>query len=604
MKNTFWTYFKSLISNMKCRVALSLILIISVGLTEGIGLLLFIPLLQLVGLHTTEGTIGQLARFISSVFTKFGIPITLITVLLVYVSITSISALLSRSQTLVNNYLENKFVLYLRVELHKAISNTSWLFFSKKRSSDFTQILINELDRVGIGTHFFLQVIANSIITLVYLLLALQLSPQMTLITLICGVILLFLFKGQINKVYRSGEQISKETSSFYSASIEHFSGMKTTKSYCAEEKNVNIFSNLSSHRAQMFINLNRLLANVRFWFAVGSVLILSFILYVSFNVLKINTASVLLLLYLFARVMPRFSNIQQDYHQVINMLPAFANVNDLQIKCEAAKEVKIEDKETIEFQKTIELNNISFSYEKEKAVIENLNLIIKRGEFISIVGPSGSGKSTIADLIMGLLTPDKGYIKIDNNPLSAERINSWRSHIGYVTQDTFLFHDTVHANLLWACPNASEKEIKQALKLAACEEFISTLPEGLETILGDRGIRLSGGERQRLALARALLRKPSLLILDEATSSLDSENEKQIQGAIEQLHGEITVLIISHRLSMVCNSDRIYVLDKGKIVETGDWNSLVSNKNGRFYKLFSAKESDLNYFLKPKLIV
>lgn len=594
MNNIFFIYVKNLLSSMKREVLLSLILMITVGFTEGIGLLLLIPLLQLVGLSTVSGNIGQLAQFISSIFSTLRIPITLITILAVYIFITSISALLNKVQTISNSNLENKFTLHLREKLYKAIAQTNWLFFSSNRSSDFTHLLISELARVGAGTHFFLQLIATSIIVFIYLLLALKISAHITLTILTCALVLLFLLKEWNNKVYLTGEQISKEASAFYAASIEHFSAMKTIKSYCAEERNLAIFTKLAFRLAQISTNAVRILTNIKLGFDIGSVLILSLVLYISFKILNINTASVFLLLYLFAKAIPRFSNIQQDYHQVINMLPAFNNIIDMEAKCISSKEIKTENKDTIKFNKLIELNNVSFSYKEGKTLFRNLNLTIKKGETISIVGPSGSGKSTIADLIMGLLTPDKGQLLIDNNPLSAEKINSWRGQIGYVTQDTFLFNDTIRANLLWACPHSSEKEINEVIKLAACEEFISTLPQGLETILGDRGIRLSGGERQRLALARAILRKPSLLILDEATSSLDSENEKYIQQTIEKFHGNITVLIISHRLSTICNSDKIYVLDSGNIIESGNWNNLIANKTSKFYKLFLAQQTVL----------
>ena len=177
----------------------------------------------------------------------------------------------------------------------------------------------------------------------------------------------------------------------------------------------------------------------------------------------------------------------------------------------------------------------------------------------------------------------------VDGEPLSPERRKSWREQISYVAQETFLFNDTVRANLLWARPDADEEQIWLALSLAAAEEFVSALPEGLETTLGDRGVRLSGGERQRLALARALLREPSLLILDEATSALDSENEKRIRKAIDELHGSVTILIITHRLSTIRGADIVYVLDGGRLVEAGSWEELMP-RDGRFKALARAQ--------------
>ncbi len=216
---------------------------------------------------------------------------------------------------------------------------------------------------------------------------------------------------------------------------------------------------------------------------------------------------------------------------------------------------------------------------------IENLDLDIDAGKTTAMVGLSGAGKSTIADLVMGLIKPGKGIILIDGKPLTDT--SSWRNQIGYVAQDTFLFNDTVKNNLLFADEDADDDEIWRALKSASAREFVINLPQGLDTLIGDRGVILSGGERQRLALARALLRKPSLLIMDEATSNLDSENEKNILQSIEKLHGDISILMIAHRLSTIKNADHIYLIENGRVVESGSWEELISKEEGDFRLLY-----------------
>ncbi len=246
---------------------------------------------------------------------------------------------------------------------------------------------------------------------------------------------------------------------------------------------------------------------------------------------------------------------------------------------------------EKIELRDSIRFDEVRFAYDEagRHPAVCGLDLSIETGKTTAIVGPSGAGKCTVADLVIGLIRPNQGRVLLDERPLSAERLKPWREQIGYVAQDTFLFNDTVRANLLWARPEAGEEEVWQALELAAANGFVSELPEGLETVLGDRGVRLSGGERQRLALARALLREPSLLILDEATSALDAENERRIQGAIERLHGQMTILIITHRLFTIRGADVIYVLEQGRMVEYGSWETLLS-RGGRFKALARAQ--------------
>ena len=269
-------------------------------------------------------------------------------------------------------------------------------------------------------------------------------------------------------------------------------------------------------------------------------------------------------------------------------MIPAFATIMDLERECEKASEPKLKTGK-VELHGEIKFENVSFSYDSsgESFSLKNLNLTIKAGQTTAVVGLSGAGKSTIADMVMGLINPENGNILIDNDVLSGDNLSAWRSQIGYVAQDTFLFNDTICNNLLLAKPGAAEEEIITALKLASADNFVLKLPEGLDTLIGDRGVLLSGGERQRLALARALLREPSLLILDEATSNLDSKNEKKIMGSIEKLHGDITILIIAHRLSTIKNADNIYFMENGDLIESGSWDELTEKRNGYFKVLY-----------------
>jgi ATP-binding cassette subfamily C protein len=224
---------------------------------------------------------------------------------------------------------------------------------------------------------------------------------------------------------------------------------------------------------------------------------------------------------------------------------------------------------------------------------VRDVTFTLDAGATTAIVGPSGSGKSTLADLLMGLLTPSEGRILVDGVTLDGGRLDAWRDQIGYVAQEAFLFHESVRANLLWARPDASEEEIWHALRLASADAFVRALPHGLDTVVGDRGVLVSGGERQRLSLARALVRRPALLILDEATSSLDSENEARIQQAIDKLHQQMTIVVITHRLSTIRGADTIHVVDRGRLVESGTWTDLVGRRTGRFVELCEAQGID-----------
>jgi ATP-binding cassette subfamily C protein len=590
INKTLQQYLATLINVMSWKVALALGLMICLSTMEGISLLMLVPLLQLVGLNVQEGSIGRLAEFISSMFSTIGIRPTLIAVLCVYVLIVIIHSILRRWETSTSLSLEYEFVVRLRQKLYRAIANTHWLFFIRNRVSDFTHALTIEMERVGAATYYILNLMATGIVAIVYILLAIKLSAATTGLVFLCGGGLLWMLKKRTRIAHETGEGLSEAMSNLYNAVSEHLGGMKIAKSYGTEDHHVDIFGRLAEQVRHRYTDAVQNQAEINYWFNIGSVIILSLILYVSIQILSISTAGVLLLLFLFARVMPKFSTIQQNFQSFINMLPSFSRIMELQKRCEEAAEPKTQKYEKMDLRNGIKFEKVSFFYNRNPPVLKDLDLTIKAGETTAIVGPSGAGKSTIADLVMGLIAPNQGRILVDGMGLSPERMKAWREKIGYVPQDTFLFHDTLRSNLLWAKPDASEEEIHQSLKLAAAEQFTSELPKKLDTILGDRGILISGGERQRIALARALLRKPSLLILDEATSSLDSENEKRIQNAIEKIHGQMTILVISHRFSTIRGADVIHVIEGGHLVESGTWDELISKENGRFHALYRAQ--------------
>jgi ATP-binding cassette, subfamily C, bacterial len=590
-QSTTWQYVSLLWGAMPTRVALAITLTVALALTEGVGLLLLLPLLQLVGFNTEQGTTGSITHYVTSLFTLTGFPVTLVSVLAVYVAIMSLYALFTRWQSNTSYTITYELESLLRQRLYNAIINTTWLFFSRQRASTFTHALTAEIERVGSGTQQVLQLAVSVMVVVVYLFVAWQLSAVVTGAVVVCGIILLLALRSKVSLARAKGTALSIDTRELYGTVTEHLDGMKTVKSYGAQEQNAALFSKFNERIKGANVGYIRNWSGTRSLFDIGSVLILGASLVVLIEILHIPGAIALLLLFLFYRIIPQFSSIQQTYQYFINMLPSFANVMAIQTRCEAAAEREIDDPQEVNLQQHIEFRAVSFAYTDDgQAAVNNINLTINAAETIAVVGSSGAGKSTLADLIMGLILPREGQVLIDDVPLNAERLYAWRRHIGYVAQDTFLFNDTVRANLLWARPAASDAELTAALRTAAAEEFVLKLPEGIETVLGDRGVRLSGGERQRLALARALLRQPTVLLLDEATSSLDSENEKRIQDAIEALHGDMTIVIITHRLSTIRKADIIYVLEDGRVVESGDWAALKGNEQGRFSALGQAQ--------------
>ena len=238
-------------------------------------------------------------------------------------------------------------------------------------------------------------------------------------------------------------------------------------------------------------------------------------------------------------------------------------------------------------FKKTIEFNKVSFTYNNDvDTILTNVTFTIKKGEVVALVGESGAGKSTIADLVSRFYDVTNGAITIDGIDLRNVTTKSLRMLMGIVTQETILFNDTIHANIAYGLPNVNHDEVVSAAKTANALDFILEQPDGFDTIIGDRGVRLSGGQRQRLAIARAVLDNPPILILDEATSSLDTHSEKLVQEALERLMNDRTVLVIAHRLSTIQKADKIIVLEKGRITESGTHKNLL-DKSGLYKRLY-----------------
>ena len=367
------------------------------------------------------------------------------------------------------------------------------------------------------------------------------------------------------------GRRLRGSMNDMYSAVTEHLGGMKIAKSFSLEEAHEENFQNITDDVTGQMVRFTRVNAATRMYYEIGAAAALAAFFFVAVTVGHMPAADLLIIVFLFARLLPRFSTIQQGVQRIANALPSFEAALEMEKRFEEMKEpLPLGVISPLRLDREIGLSNVSFRYDKNSEIwaLRDVNVIIPAMGMTAVVGPSGAGKSTLADLILGLLSPERGQVTIDGKALTGSLLHRWRRSVGYVPQETFLFHDTIRANLLWALPNATDEDLWSALRMAAADGFVSQTSKGLDTIVGDRGVRLSGGERQRIALARALLRKPTLLLLDEATNSLDSENEQRIHEVLNELHGDLTILMIAHQSPHILRADRTVVLDKGRIVE------------------------------------
>jgi len=511
---------------------------------------------------------SQITIFFIEVFAYFDINRSFWAFGVIFVSLNLISAAIKviiRYQILLIKY---SIFRGIAESTLSAILGTSGGFFNNHTSGNgrLLNTLGNEssktADAFGHVATFFAQLIQLSI----YMLVPLFLNLTMALIAFTIAGLFVMIFVFLSRKSYEYGKLNTKTANVQMNILNETIHYIKIIIGYsreeAAKEKYLKSFDNhakitiksqtLSNLLPLLFIPLGVLAAVVSY----GISLDLGY---------KISELSAVLWSLLV--ILPVVSSVIQASTSVNNFIPSYEQLEDIK---KLAKENKpIEGNKKLSNIKKVEFSNLSFAYHKtsKNNVLKEINLTIDQGEKVGLIGKSGSGKSTIIDLLIGIQRPNSGGILFDDCPLSNYTLSSIREKIGYVPQDSILFNTTIKNNLLWAQPNASDQEIKQALKLSNSEEFVSSLREGIDYVVGDRGSNLSGGQRQRIALARAIIRKPDLLILDEATSALDKNSEMLINNAINSLT-KISMLIVSHNLKSIEKMDRIYYIEEGRVSE------------------------------------
>ena len=350
-----------------------------------------------------------------------------------------------------------------------------------------------------------------------------------------------------------------------YAAVSEHLGSLKLAKSYGAEGRHAQVFAQLSHELGEVGRTNVRSAARLKQQLAIGSAALLAAIVYVLYTLLAVPTAQLLLLLFLFARLVPRLTTVYERARALATTLPAFAAVVAMEEHCLAAAAPAVGRAQAIDLTERIAFEHVTFDYREDgrSPAVRDVTFTLDAGATTAIVGPSGSGKSTLADLLMGLLTPSEGRILVDGAPLDAGHLDAWRDQIGYVAQEAFSLPPRACARTCCGrSPTPPKRRFWHALRLASADAFVRALPHGLDTVVGTAASSSRAASVQRLSLARALVRRPALLILDEATSSLDSENEARIQQAIDQLHQQMTIVVITHRLSTIRGADTIHVVD------------------------------------------
>ena len=415
-------------------------------------------------------------------------------------------------------------------------------------------------------------------------------SFKLTMGMVVIGFLLYILSKVLAERIsYNTGKGRVLESSRQNVLASEAIGGIRQLKVFSASEKWINDFFKASDNFARFAIKDSLYIPLPK---SVLSTIAMAFIsLSAIFMKMTIGSSFVEFLptlgvyFYAFVHIVPSMSAFGQMHMHFMGGLPYAEVVYDEML----SDSRKMQDGAIAleSFKDSIRFDSVSFTYPARHKTLKDINLVFKKGRITALVGPSGAGKSTIIDLIVRLYNPDSGRILIDGKDISGLSLRSWLDKIGFVSQDTFVFNATIAENISFARDGYNLDDVIEASKVANAHDFIISLPQGYDTVVGDRGLKLSGGQRQRLAIARAIFRKPEILIFDEATSSLDSETEKEVQNAIEKISKQKTVIVVAHRLSTVIGSDDIIVIKEGSIAEEGSHNFLMSKK-GLYWRLYN----------------
>lgn len=485
----------------------------------------------------------------------------------------------------------------LRASLYKKVVSLPIGFFTEERKGDVMSRMTNDVNEVEASIMSTLDMLfKDPIMILVYLVTLFTISWQLTLFVLILLPIAGLLI-GRIGRSLKRASTTGQEQNAEILTQIdETLGGLRVVKAFNAEQKLTTRFLNLINATRATFNRINRryylahpvseflgtALIALLLWF--GGMLILS-------EQSSIDAATFIYYLVIFYSIIAPAKDLSKATYGIRRGMASLERIDRILHSESNIREVE-NPKKVVDFQSVIRYEGVSFAYQADRPVLKQINLDIRKGQTIALVGQSGSGKTTMADLLPRFYDPTAGRITIDGMDIREVKTFDLRALMGNVNQEAILFNDTFYNNITFGVESATMEQVRQAARIANADDFIMATPDQYQTMIGDRGSRLSGGQRQRISIARAILKNPPILILDEATSALDTESEKLVQEALENLMKDRTTLVVAHRLSTIRNADLICVLHEGQIVEQGTHTELLA-KNGYYRRLIEMQQAN-----------
>lgn len=541
------------------RSGTTLVALLLGGLAEGVGVSTLLPILSTAIDADSEST-----GLIPDALAALGIAPSLgplLGIMVTGIVIKSVLVLLAQRQV---GYTIAHIATDLRLDLIRALLDARWEYHLGQRIGGLANAAGTEVMRASQSYYHGARSVAYAIQSIVYIGVALAVSWQAAVVCLGFGLLLMYAFSRLVSVTHKAGQSQTVLLKSVLSRLTDSLASVKPIKAMGRENLMGPI---LELETKDLNTALQREVLSKEVMRAVQEPTIAALVavaLYVALVRWTVSPAIVMTLVFLLARALFQLALVQRTYQSMVVGESAYWSLQSTITAARDAREVATGMRKP-RLRQQIRMEQVSFAY-GESAILTDVSLIIPAGSFAAITGRSGSGKTTIVDLISGLLRPDSGQIWIDDTSLEEVDLHAWRSMIGYVPQETGLLHDSVLNNVTLGDPRLTEQDVEAALRAAGAWQFVASLPDGLNSVVGERGAMLSGGQRQRIVIARALVHKPALLILDEATSALDQEVERDIHQALNELRSQMTILSISHRPNLGALADRVYHLEAGTL--------------------------------------
>jgi ATP-binding cassette, subfamily C, bacterial len=536
------------------------------GLAEGFGVASLLPLLELA-MGDPAAEPSRVSVVAANILGRIGLQPTLGVLLLALVMAMMAKGTFMWLSVRQQGYAVASIATDLRLLLIRAFLKARWSYFISQRAGHMSNAIGSEAQRASMAYAAACGLLAGIVQVLVYSTIAFLVSPVVAMAALVAGVLLVFLLGGLVQVARDAGRRQTILIKSLSARLIDALYGIKPIKAMARE-----------SHLQPLLEGETRELNEAQRRQVLASGILSSFKepllitvialgLYVVMTRGAVSFESLLILVFLFHRLVGKVQALQGQYQSLAVSESAFWSLLDSVETADRQAETSAGHAEPPELTDGIELIGVDFSY-GDTQVLTQASLTIEAGKFTAVIGPSGAGKTTIADLLLGLYTPDRGSVLIDGIPLTELSLEAWRSRIGYVPQEMLLFHDSIRRNVTLGDESISDEDVIGALRSAGAWTFVGDLEEGIDTLIGEHGARLSGGQRQRIAIARALVGKPRLLVLDEVTTALDPTTEAEICGTLRDLAGAVTIVSISHQAAMRRVADVVYRVEHGRVTE------------------------------------